>query len=129
FYFYDNDPRGKRLVSGVVDGYEKCTPELKAGGKHPINSLFPADQQPMYYSYDAAKCNPALAVLENGIPDYMESLRNDFNAIWGGNAGEQAAKNARYWFWSYMAERLIHKFDKDTKVTPEANLYIFQIAE
>ena len=129
FYFYDNDPRGMRFVSGIVDTYEKCTPQLKMGEKYPINALFPADRQPMYYSYAAAACDPALTVLEKGIPAYLETLRNDFNAIWGGKADEQSSKSARYWFWSYMAERLIQKFDNNPSITPEANLYIFQIVE
>lgn len=129
FYFFDNDPQGKRFISGIVDTYEKCTPQLKAGGKYPINAMFPADQQPMYFSYESARCDPALTVLESGIPDFMDRLGNEFNAVWGGNADEQSSKSARYWFWSYMAERLIHKFDKDSKITPEANLYIFQIVE
>ncbi|PKK82813.1 MAG: hypothetical protein CVT49_11515 [candidate division Zixibacteria bacterium HGW-Zixibacteria-1] len=129
FYFYDNDPQGKKFVSGVVDSYVTCSPQLKAGGRYPINSMFAQDRQPLYYTYNDVKCNEALTVLEQGIPAYIETLRTSFNNIWGGNANDPAAKSARYWFWSYVAEKLIDKFEKDGKIKPEANLYIFQIVD
>jgi len=126
FYFYDNDPRGERIICGLAESYIKCDPRLHAHGSYPVNSLFDREQQPLYYTYNRDRCAAAMAELNRGIPEYIETLNSEFDRIWGGESNGKAGKSARYWFWSIVVEAVINKVESGGLAEREADTYILQ---
>jgi len=129
FYFYNNDPHGRRLVCGVADSYVKCDPRFNSAYKATVNSLFDHEHQPLYYTYDAAKCRAALDALGTGSGAYLNALKEQFGGILGDTGGEKVMKSARYWLWSLVVDKVIDKVEKNGLADREANVYIFQIMD